>query len=131
MTKQTHVTLKEKAKKAFDTMKGDFGYKNKFQSPRVEKVIVTTTIGSVKDNKKRELMIDRLTKIVGQRPVTTIAKKSIATFKLRAGDPSAYKITLRGDRMWAFLDKMVNIGFPRTKDFRGVPATGIDGMGNF
>ena len=76
-------------------------------------------------------MLDRLTKIVGQKPVTTIAKQSIATFKLRAGDASGYKITLRGDKMWAFLDKMVNIAFPRTKDFRGISATGVDGMGNF
>lgn len=131
MTKKSQVTVKDKAKKAFENLKGQFGYKNALQAPRIEKVVVTTTIGSVKDKKKQELMLDRMAKITGQRPMTTEAKKSIATFKLRAGDASGYKVTLRGDKMWAFLDKMVNIGFPRTKDFRGISATGVDGMGNF
>ena len=131
MTKHSHTTVKEKAKKAFENLKGDIGYKNKLQAPRIEKVIVTTTIGSIKDAKKKDLILDRLTKITGQKPMITAAKKSIATFKLRAGDPSGYKITLRGDKMWAFLDKVVNIAFPRTKDFRGITETGVDGMGNF
>ncbi len=125
------VTIKEKVKTAFDTLKGDFKYKNKLQAPSIKRVVVTTTTGSIKDPKKKELMLDRLTKITGQKPVVTIAKKSIAGFKLRAGDASGYKVTLRGDKMWAFLDKVVNIAFPRTKDFRGIPATGIDDMGNF
>ncbi len=131
MTKNKHVTVKEKAKKAFENLKKDFGYKNMLQAPRIEKVVVTTTIGSIKDAKKKELMLDRMAKITGQRPMTTQAKKSIATFKLRAGDASGYKVTLRGDKMWAFLDKVVNIALPRTKDFRGISATGVDGMGNF
>ena len=76
-------------------------------------------------------MLDRLTKITGQKPVTTIAKKSIAGFKLRQGDASGYKVTLRGDKMWAFLDKAINVAFPRTKDFRGITLTGVDDMGNF
>jgi len=125
------VTIKEKVKTSFDTLKGDFKYKNKLQAPMIKRVVVTTTTGSIKDPKKKELMLDRLTKITGQKPVVTIAKKSIAGFKLRAGDASGYKVTLRGDKMWAFLDKVVNIALPRTKDFRGIPATGIDDMGNF
>lgn len=131
MTKKTHVTVKEKAKNAFETLKGQFGYKNKLQAPRIEKVIVSTTTGSIKDLKKRDLMGDRVAKITGQKPVVTTAKKSIATFKLRTGDASGYKVTLRGDKMWAFLDKVVNVAFPRTKDFRGISATGVDNMGNF
>lgn len=131
MTKKSHVTVKEKAKNAFDALKGQFGYKNKLQAPRIEKVIVSTTTGSIKDLKKRDLMGDRVAKITGQKPVITTAKKSIATFKLRTGDASGYKVTLRGDKMWAFLDKVVNIAFPRTKDFRGISATGVDNMGNF
>ncbi len=131
MTKNKHVTVKEKAKTAFETLKGQFGYKNKLQAPRIEKVVVSTTTGSIKDLKKRDLMGDRVSKITGQKPVVTTAKKSIATFKLRTGDASGYKVTLRGDKMWAFLEKVVNIAFPRTKDFRGVTATGIDSMGNF
>jgi len=131
MTKNKHLTVKEKAKKAFDELKGTFGYKNKLQAPRIEKVVISTTTGSIKDVKKRDLMGDRVAKITGQKPVITTAKKSISTFKLRAGDASGYKVTLRGDKMWAFLDKVVNIAFPRTKDFRGVSATGIDNMGNF
>ncbi len=127
----SHKTVKEKVKTAFDTLKGDFKYKNKLQAPSIKRVVVTTTTGSIKDPKKKELMLDRLTKITGQKPVVTIAKKSIAGFKLRAGDASGYKVTLRGDKMWAFLDKVVNIAFPRTKDFRGIPSTGIDDMGNF
>ncbi len=126
-----HITVKEKAKKAFENLKPDFKYTNKLQAPRIEKVIVSTTIGSVKDTKKKELMLDRMTKITGQKPVTTTAKQSIATFKLRAGDASGYKVTLRGERMWSFLEKVVQIGLPRTKDFRGVAATGVDPMGNF
>lgn len=126
-----HTTVKDKAKKAFENLKGDFKYTNKLQAPRIEKVIVSTTIGSVKDNKKKELMLDRVTRITGQKPVTTTAKKSIATFKLRAGDASGYKVTLRGEKMWSFLEKIVNIALPRTKDFRGVAVTGVDPMGNF
>ena len=131
MTKTAHKTVKEKAKESFKTLKADFGYKNRLQAPRIEKVVVTTNIGSIKDVKRKELMLDRMAKIVGQKPVTTIAKKSIATFKLRAGDASGYKTTLRGEKMWSFLEKVVNIALPRTKDFRGIAATGVDGMGNF
>ena len=126
-----HITVKDNAKKAFEHLKSDFKYTNKLQAPRIEKVIVSTTIGSVKDTKKKELMLDRVTKITGQKPVTTTAKQSIATFKLRAGDPSGYKVTLRREKMWSFLEKVVHIGLPRTKDFRGVSATGVDPMGNF
>lgn len=126
-----HTTVKEKVKTTFDTLKGDFKYKNKLQAPQIKRVVVTTTIGSIKDPKKKELMLDRLTKITGQKPVTTLAKKSVAGFKLRAGDSAGYKVTLRGEKMWAFIEKVVNIALPRTKDFRGISVTGIDSMGNF
>ena len=126
-----HKTVKEKVKTTFDTLKGDFKYKNKLQAPQIKRVVVTTTIGSIKDPKKKELMLDRMTKITGQKPVTTLAKKSVAGFKLRAGDASGYKITLRGEKMWDFLEKVVTVAFPRTKDFRGISSTGIDTMGNF
>jgi large subunit ribosomal protein L5 len=126
-----HKTVKEKVKTTFDTLKGDFKYKNKLQAPAIKRVVVTTTIGSIKDPKKKELMLDRLAKITGQKPVTTIAKKSVAGFKLRAGDASGYKVTLRGDKMWAFIEKVVNVALPRTKDFRGISASGIDDMSNF
>ncbi len=125
------ITVKEKVKNSFNTLKGDFKYKNKLQAPQITRVVINTTTGSIKDPKKKELMLDRLTKITGQKPVTTIAKKSIAGFKIRQGDASGYKITLRGDKMWSFLDKVINIAFPRTKDFRGVTETGVDDMGNF
>lgn len=127
----SHKTVKEKVKTTFDTLKGDFKYKNKLQAPQIKRVVVTTTIGSIKDPKKKELMLDRITRITGQKPVTTLAKKSVAGFKLRAGDASAYKITLRGEKMWDFLEKVINIALPRTKDFRGVSDNGIDSMGNF
>jgi large subunit ribosomal protein L5 len=127
----SHKTVKEKVKTTFETLKGDFKYKNKLQAPQIKRVVVTTTIGSIKDPKKKELMLDRLTKITGQKPVTTLAKKSVAGFKLRSGDASGYKVTLRGDKMWDFIEKVVNIALPRTKDFRGLSATGIDPMGNF
>jgi large subunit ribosomal protein L5 len=126
-----HKTIKEKVKTTFDTLKGDFKYKNKLQAPQNKRVVVTTTIGSIKDPKKKELMLYRMTKITGQKPVTTLAKKSVAGFKLRAGDSSGYKVTLRGEKMWDFLEKVVNIALPRTKDFRGISSTGIDTMGNF
>ncbi len=111
-------------------MKGEFGYKNVMQVPRVEKIIVTTGVGSLKDKKKLELIVDRLAKITGQAPAIRGAKKSIANFKLRVGDVAGYQVTLRGARMRSFLDKLIHIVFPRVKDFRGLRPTSIDEMGN-
>lgn len=125
-------TMKEKQKDAFTTLKGEFGYVNKMQSPTITKVVVSAGVGSLnKDKKKVELIGDRLSKITGQKAALRTSKKSIAGFKSREGDPVGYQITLRGDRMWNFLEKLVNIAIPRTKDFRGMNRTAVDGMGNF
>ena len=116
--------------KTFAAMKESFGYTNMMQAPRVTKIIVGTGVGSQKDKKKLELIVDRLRKITGQTPAVRGAKKSIANFKLRTGDVSGYQITLRGARMQSFLDKLIHIVFPRVKDFRGIKPSSIDEMGN-
>ena len=112
-------------------MKGQFGYKNPMQAPRLVKVVISTGVGSLKDKKKLELIADRLGKITGQKAAPRSAKKSIATFKSREGDLVGYQVTLRGSRMYGFLDKLLNVALPRTKDFRGLNATAIDDMGNY
>lgn len=121
---------KEKEKNMFDAIKGALGFSNKMQTPKVEKVVVSVGVGKVTDKKKFELIIDRLTKITGQKPSMRPAKKSIATFKVGEGDISGYQVTLRGNRMHDFLDKLIHIAFPRTRDFRGISASSIDEMGN-
>ena len=124
-------TIKQKTEKAFSALKGEFGYKNAMQAPRIMKVVISTGIGSVKDKKKIELIADRLSKITGQKPVRKGAKISIAAFKVREGDPVGMQVTIRGARMFDFLDKLINIALPRTKDFRGISSNGIDEMGNY
>ncbi|TSC70266.1 MAG: large subunit ribosomal protein L5 [Parcubacteria group bacterium Gr01-1014_46] len=124
-------TIKQKTGKAFEALKSDFGYKNAMQAPKVEKVVISSGIGSQKDKKKIELIADRLSKITGQKPARKGAKISIAAFKVREGDPVGMQITLRGARMYDFLDRLINIALPRTKDFRGVSVNGIDEMGNY
>jgi large subunit ribosomal protein L5 len=116
--------------KAFEALKGDFGYKNIMQTPKLQKIVVSTGVGSVKDKKKLEVIVDRITRITGQAPAERATKKSIANFKTRVGDLSGYQVTLRGARMTSFFDKLVNIVLPRVKDFRGLKATAIDEMGN-
>lgn len=128
--KSTHKTIKEKQVGAFEVLKPAFGYKNTMQVPRLTKVVVGVGTGSVKDKKKNELIADRLGKITGQKPALRSAKQSIATFKLRQGEPVGYQVTLRGPRMHGFLEKVLNIAFPRTKDFRGVSGRSVDEMGN-
>lgn len=122
--------LKEKQNKALDALKGDFGYTNKMQSPRILKVIVSTGIGSTKDKNKIKLIEDRLGKITGQKPAPRQAKKSVAAFKLREGDVVGYQVTLRGKRMDTFLDKFIHVALPRTRDFRGINRSVVDQMGN-
>ncbi len=115
----------------FAAMKDSMGYTNVMQAPRVTKIVVSTGVGGVRGDKKRlELIVDRLARITGQAPATRAAKKSIATFKVRQGDIVGYQVTLRGARMQAFLDKLIHIVFPRTKDFRGLKSSAIDEMGN-
>lgn len=114
----------------FEALKGEFGYTSVMQAPKIVKVVVSTGVGSLKDKKKNELIIDRLTRITGQAPAPRPTKKSIANFKTRVGDLSGYQVTLRGERMRSFLDKLIHVVFPRVKDFRGIRATSIDEMGN-
>lgn len=116
---------------SFKGMKEKFGWKNPMQSTRLVKVVISSGIGSVKDKKKIELIADRLGKITGQKPALRGAKKSIASFKVREGDPVGYQITLRGKRMCDFIDRLVHIALPRTKDFRGITRTAVDEMGNY
>ncbi len=125
-------TLKQKAAGAFDALKGEFKYKNKLASPRIQKVIVSVGTGSgmKKDKTKNTFVMDRLTKIVGQKPSVKSAKQSIASFKIRQGDPVGVVVTLRGERMWSFLDKLVNVALPRTKDFRGITRSSAGDLGN-
>jgi large subunit ribosomal protein L5 len=130
-TTTTVKTMKELEKATFAELKADFGYKNPMQAPRLLKVVVSTGIGSIKDKKKIELVADRLAKITGQKPALRGAKKSIASFKVRMGDPVGYQVTLRGKRMTDFLDRLVHISLPRTKDFRGINRTAADAMGNY
>ncbi|MDE1874568.1 MAG: 50S ribosomal protein L5 [Patescibacteria group bacterium] len=124
-------TLKEKQKDAFLAMKKEFGYENAMEAPKVTKVVVSSGVGSFKDKKKIELALDRIERITGQKPVLRGAKKSIAAYKSREGDPMGYLATLRGEKMWNFLEKLVHIALPRTKDFRGLPPTSMDGMGGY
>lgn len=125
------MTTKEKQQKTFETLKTKFSYTNIMQSPRITKVIVSCGIGSTKDKKKIELIADRLQKITGQKPAVRGAKKSISSFKVRQGDPVGYQVTLRGVRMWGFLDKLLNVAIPRTRDFRGLSPRAVDAMGNY
>ena len=124
-------TLKEKTKKSFTELKPKLGLKNIMQSPKIEKVVVSAGVGSLKDKKKIDLVEDRLAKITGQKPIRRGAKQSIATFKTREGDVVGLQATLRGAKMWSFLDRLLNVALPRTKDFRGISLTAADDMGNY
>ncbi len=122
--------MKTKIAAAFGSLKGTFGYTNVMQAPRIEKVIVSTGTGKIEDKAKIALIQNRLATITGQKPAPRQARKSIASFKLREGDVIGYQVTLRGARMHHFLDKLVHIALPQTRDFRGLKATAIDEMGN-
>lgn len=124
------IISKEKQASAFDTLKGTFGYTNRFSSPRLVKIVVSSGVG--KADKARKLVVEsRLARITGQKAVQRAAKQSIAQFKLREGDIVGYQVTLRNARMYHFLDKLIHIALPRTRDFRGLSATSIDEMGNY
>jgi large subunit ribosomal protein L5 len=110
----------------------EFGYKNPMQVPRLEKIVVNMGVGeAVQDAKKAEAAAADLTAITGQHPVITKAKRSIATFKLRQGMPIGCKVTLRRERMYEFLDRLITVALPRVRDFRGIPGKSFDGRGNF
>ncbi len=128
----THVkTVSDLNKDSFKALQEKLGLKNAMQAPHLSKIVISNGFGSVKDKKKIELIADRLAKITGQKPALRITKKAIAQFKTREGDPVAYQITLRGKRMCEFLDRLINIALPRTKDFRGLSRTSVDAMGNY
>ena len=113
-------------------LKQHFQYKNVMEIPRLEKIVINMGLGDCKDNAKAlELAVSELTTISGQKPLVTKAKKSIANFKLRAGMNVGAKVTLRGDRMYEFADKLVSIVLPRVRDFRGVSTKAFDGRGNY
>ena len=110
----------------------EFGYKNPMQAPRLEKIVVNIGVGeAVQDSKKAEAAANDLSAITGQHPVITKAKRSIATFKLRKGMPIGCKVTLRGQRMYEFLDRLITVALPRVRDFRGISGKSFDGRGNF
>ncbi|WP_298498238.1 50S ribosomal protein L5 [uncultured Maritimibacter sp.] len=114
-------------------MKEEFGYKNDMQIPRLDKIVLNIGCGAeaVRDSKKAKSAQEDLTKIAGQKAVVTKAKKSIAGFRVREDMPLGAKVTLRGDRMYEFLDRLITIAMPRIRDFRGVPGTSFDGRGNY
>ncbi len=117
---------------ALPTLMKIFGYENVMQVPRVSKVVVNIGVGEALDNAKAlDAAVEDMTKITGQKPIITRARKSIAAFKLREGRAIGVKVTLRGEYMWAFLDRLMNVALPRTRDFRGIPVTAFDGRGNY
>lgn len=123
--------IQDKEKKAYKTLKEVFAYKNVMQAPRLKKIVVSVGVGSMKDKKKIELVAQRLEVITGQKAAKRTAKKAIATFKSRQGDTVGFQVTLRGKRMYDFLNKVIHIALPRTKDFKGISGTAVDEMGNY
>jgi len=125
--------LREKYQKdAVAALQKEFGYKNIMAVPKISKVVVNMGLGEATGNAKIiDTGADELSRITGQKPVTRRAKKSIAQFKVRKGQPVGTMVTLRGDRMWEFLDRLMGIALPRVRDFKGVSPRGFDGRGNY
>lgn len=125
--------LKDKYQnEAFGTLKEQFKYTNSMEVPKLEKITINIGLGEAKDNAKlMDTAVNELAIISGQRPVVTKAKKSIANFKVRQGMPVGTKVTLRGDNMYIFADKLFNIALPRVRDFKGVSKNAFDGRGNY
>jgi large subunit ribosomal protein L5 len=121
---------KQKEVSAFDALKESQGYTNKFQAPRITKVVVSSGTGKARDKNRNKLVEDRLARITGQKPSARAARISIAQFKLREGEVIGFQATLRGGRMYEFIDKLIHIALPRTRDFRGIAETAVDQMGN-
>ena len=120
------------AKEVAPSLRKEFGIDNVMAVPRVEKIVLNMGLGEAVANPKMlDGAAEELTAIAGQKAIVTKAKKSIATYKLRTGMPIGARVTLRGDRMWEFLDRLINIALPRVRDFRGVSPRGFDGRGNF
>lgn len=124
------MLIKEKIEKGAGALKEKLGVKNNMALPRLSKVVVSTGTGKIQDKQKKELIPDRLAKITGQKPAHRQAKQSVAGFKLRQGDVIGEQVTLRGQRMYDFLDRLINVSIPRQRDFRGVDPKSVDKMGN-
>jgi large subunit ribosomal protein L5 len=123
---------KEYNERIVSALKEEFGYKNVMQVPKLEKIVVSRGVGAaVADKKLIDHAVDELTMITGQKAISTISKKDVATFKLRKGMPIGAKVTLRGEKMYEFLDRLVTSALPRVRDFQGIRATGFDGRGNY
>jgi large subunit ribosomal protein L5 len=117
---------------AVPALKTAFNYRNVMEVPRIEKIVINIGLGEAMDDSKAlEAAVTDLTTITGQKPIQTKSRKDIANFKLRAGRIIGAKVTLRGDRMWAFFDRLVNIALPRVRDFRGISPDSFDGRGNY
>jgi large subunit ribosomal protein L5 len=127
-----HVLKSRYRAQAVPALMKEFGLSNPMQVPRLRKGVVNVGVGEALDNAKAlDGAVADLTAITGQKPVITKARKSIANFKLREGRSIGVKVTLRGDRMWSFVDRVINIALPRTRDFRGVSPNSFDGRGNY
>lgn len=125
------MQVQEKEKQSYEVLGSTFGYTNRMQAPKIEKVVISTGVGKIRhDKNKMDVIEDRLMKITGQKSAMAQAKKSIAQFKVRAGDTSGYKVTLSGQRAYDMLDKLIHVALPRTKDFRGIKRNSVDEMGN-
>lgn len=123
------MMTKDKLAKAFDSLKGEFGYTNVNASPRLMKIVVSSGVGKA-DKTKKALVENRLARITGQKAAPRASKQSIAQFKMRQGEIIGFQVTLRGTRMNEFLDKLIHITLPRTRDFRGLNISAVDEMGN-
>ena len=124
-------TVQTRLASVYETLKGDFGYKNVNEAATIEKVVISVGTGRVDDKAKIALIQDRLALITGQKASPRPARLSIAAFKLREGDIVGYQVTLRGKRMMDFMNKLVHVALPQTRDFRGLKTTSIDEMGNY
>jgi large subunit ribosomal protein L5 len=128
----THYLKERYQKEISPALEAAIGADNVMQIPRVSKVVVNIGVGEALDNAKAlEAAVSDMTLITGQKPIVTKAKKSIANFKLREGRQIGVKVTLRGDRMWSFLDRLINVALPRVRDFRGISPDAFDGRGNY
>ena len=130
--KEVNRLKKRYIEEVVPAIKKHFDYKNVNRIPKLEKIVVNAGIGDAKDNSKSfQIAVEELKSITGQKPLVTHAKKSVANFKLREGQPVGAKVTLRNDRMYEFMDKLISIALPRVRDFRGINGNSFDGRGNY
>ncbi len=130
--KYTPRLEKEYKERIIDALKKEFGYNNVMQVPKLEKIVVSRGVGAaVSDKKLVDYAVDELTNITGQKAIPTISKKDVAAFKLRKGMPIGAKVTLRKDKMYEFLDRLITVALPRVRDFQGIKPDGFDGRGNY